>query len=68
MLLRALRVTARRGVRRLSTPVAPTPEAVCANIGVDHHEGALDQVFATTRVVSEIEKKHDLLYDGWGVD
>ena len=46
MLLRALRVTARRGVRRLSTPVAPTPEAVCANIGVDHHEGALDQVFA----------------------
>jgi len=47
MLLRALRATARRGVRRLSTPVAPTPEAVCANIGVDHHEGALDQVFAT---------------------
>ena len=46
MLLRALRVTARRGARRLSTPVASTPEAVCANIGVDHHEGALDQVFA----------------------
>ena len=46
MLLRALRVTARRGVRRLSTPVASSPEAVCANIGVDHHEGALDQVFA----------------------
>ena len=46
MLLRALRITARRGVRRLSTPAAPTPEAVCANIGVDHHEGALDQVFA----------------------
>ena len=46
MLLCALRVTARRGVRRLSTPAAPTPEAVCANIGVDHHEGALDQVFA----------------------
>mgnify|MGYP002002337228 CR=1 FL=1 len=47
MLLRALRVTARRAApRRLSTPVAPTPEAVCANIGVDHHEGALDQVFA----------------------
>ena len=47
MLLRALRVTARRGVRRLSTPTAASPEAVCANIGVDHHEGALDQVFAT---------------------
>ena len=48
MLLRALRATARRApIRRLSTPVAPTPEAVCANIGVDHHEGALDQVFAT---------------------
>ena len=47
MLLRALRATARRApIRRLSTPVAPTPEAVCANIGVDHHEGALDQVFA----------------------
>ena len=47
MLLRALRATARRAApRRLSTPVAPTPEAVCANIGVDHHEGALDQVFA----------------------
>ena len=49
MLLRALRVTARRGapaVRRLSTPTAASPEAVCANIGVDHHEGALDQVFA----------------------
>ena len=27
--------------------MAPTPEAVCANIGVDHHEGALDQVFAS---------------------
>ena len=50
MLLRALRVTARRGApaaRRLSTPTAASPEAVCANIGVDHHEGALDQVFAT---------------------
>jgi Ca2+-binding EF-hand superfamily protein len=47
MLLRALRVTARRGVRRLSTPTAASPEAVCANIGVDHHEGALDQVFAS---------------------
>ena len=49
MLLRALRVTARRGApaaRRLSTPTAASPEAVCANIGVDHHEGALDQVFA----------------------
>ena len=47
MLLRALRATARRApLRRLSTPVAETPEAVCANIGVDHHEGALDQVFA----------------------
>ena len=48
MLLRALRVTARRAApRRLSTPTAASPEAVCANIGVDHHEGALDQVFAT---------------------
>merc|ERR1719359_2033500 len=48
MLLRALRVTARRAAtRRLTVAPAPSPEAVCANIGVDHHEGALDQVFAT---------------------
>merc|ERR1719359_2393222 len=47
MLLRALRVTARRAAtRRLTVAPAPSPEAVCANIGVDHHEGALDQVFA----------------------
>ena len=49
MLLRALRATARRGATAPPLDARPRrrPEAVCANIGVDHHEGALDQVFAT---------------------
>ena len=42
------RATNQLGVPAVSTPVAPTPEAVCASIGVEYHEGAkLDQVFAT---------------------